>query len=159
MSKKAFLGMSIIDLWSFVLLVLVIVGFMFLFYTSGIITKTSTRVLSSQASIEADSMLIGLLRYNVEEKSMVEFIVENIDDMGKIEMRVREIMDIICKQEDYCYWAFEIIKNGERNRIEGLRNVREYNLQVNSDFQLPSKDKKIIVRMIRYYGPRGAIGK
>ncbi len=155
MNKNAFAGMAIVDFWGFVLLILLIFGFGIIFTISGILSSKSTRLLQEDFKQDASMMLTGMLRYDLGDSSLGEHIARNIDNKAEVEIQIKKVMQELCNSGNSCFWDVEIIRKGETVRINGNAfNTKDFEMKVSADFLLPSKDEKIIFRLVRYFGLR-----
>lgn len=153
MNKKGFLGEAPVDLVSAILLVIILVGFGMIFTFSGIFAKHSRTLVLKEMELEADTMLYGLLRYDVDGKSMAEFLIMSLDDEKKLEENVKNAMKGVCRLQDDCYWELEILKDGDSYSIKpALLGQGDFSKEPSADFLLPVKGKRVVVRMIRYSG-------
>ncbi len=154
MNKKGFMGMALVDAASAILIVLIIAGFSILFSLSGLFTSQSTRLLQDEMRLEANTLMIGWLRYNVEGESMVEYILLNIDNTGMIESKTKEILEKACNWDSQCYWEVEILRRGEAYNIKGIGDPGDFNVKGSAEFLLPKKDEKIVLRLVKYGNPK-----
>ena len=155
MNEKGFMGMALVDAVSAILIVLLIAGFSILFSLTGLFTSQSTRILNEELSLEANTLMLGWLRYDVDGDSMVEYILLNIDDKSKIESKTREILEKACNWNSQCYWEVEILRRGEvYQKIKGNGDPGDFNVKGSAEFLLPKKDEKIVLRLIKYGNPK-----
>lgn len=150
MNRKGFLPMAMVDFWSLILIIVILIGFTYIFFVTGLFTGKSTRLLEAEANLEASSLLLGYLRYNVDNGDMIEFMVDNIDDMDAIGEKTREILNKACSLENKCYWQVELLRKGQTYKINGEGSQVEFENKGQAEFLLPRKDEKIVVRLVKY---------
>ena len=147
--------MALVDAQSAILIVLLIAGFSILFSLSGLFTSKSTRLLQEEIKLEANTLMIGWLRYDVDGQSMVEYILLNIDDNNKIESKTKEVLEKACNWDSQCYWEVEILRRGEVYiEAKGNGDPDDFNIKGSAEFLLPKKDEKIVLRLIKYGSPK-----
>ena len=156
MNKKGFLAMAMVDFWSLVLIIVILLGFTYLFFVTELFTGKSTRLLDAEANIEASSLLLGLLRHDAEDGCMIEYILANKDNLDNINEKVSSIMDKACSLEDSCSWKLVLLMRGEEYSMGDTRLTRADSYG-KAEFLLPAKDEKIIVRLWIYENPEHRI--
>lgn len=62
MNKKAYIGESLVNLWAILLIILVIIGFWFLFNISGFTKRGVKQIVESEKISESSKVLIDYLR-------------------------------------------------------------------------------------------------
>jgi len=146
--------MAMVDIWSLILLVVILMGFSFLFGVGKFTQFAIEREINSNLEVDVNSKLVTLLRANVGDISMTEFIVGNIDDYEKIADEINPLMNKICDAKENCDYTVEILKEGQVHVIRGSLLVESSNVRKNTaEFQFPSKDKNSVIRLI-LYSPR-----
>ncbi len=109
-SKKGFLGFSLVDAYSVVLIALTILVFLGIFIAADFVNRDKGQILESAKSSFENLIVINYLNSNVDGMKMAEFIELNRDDRKLIFEKTKDVMNKFCSKEKQpvCTWAIAI---------------------------------------------------
>ncbi len=103
MNKKAYIGESLVNIWAIILIVLVIIGFWFLFQISGLTKRGIEQIIESEGISESNKVLIDYLRTDVDGEKMnfADLIALSSlkNDFGLLKDKTEEFME----ENDLCF--------------------------------------------------------
>ena len=172
MKKKGIMGEGIVEVFS----ILLLVGILIVFYVSfkdnvdfSEIKGIKEVVASEKIINDGFITLNNILKTPLEDLTLYEFILLNREDNEKIQKEVGKILDVICKNslaiigeedldfiKDVCFWELKIKFTNKEILLKAIGDKDEYSESSNFEVNLPDYDDRLVnFKLILYRGFRG----